>query len=630
MKVKRRNRRPPREIAQPVSRRPLTMPVAVAVIVLLGAFSYSNSLSVPFVLDDLPNILENPSIRNLGDMKSVLLPPTWSGVWDRPVVNLTLALNYAVSGERVWSYHALNLLIHILAGMALFGVVRRTFDSVRMKERYGRFSAQLALGVSLVWLLHPLQTQAVTYVIQRCESLMGLFFLLTLYCAIRGWQSPYATAWHALSGLSFLLGAGSKEVIVTAPLVVACYERIFVRDSFGEMLRRSWPLYAGYCVGFAVLGAFFVSGGRVTSAVTPWQYWQMQPAIILHYVRLAFWPAGLTFDYGWPVPFFHASLPAAVILACFIACAAWLLIRRSPTGFFACWFFAALATTSLVPLPDPAWEFRMYLPLAPLLIIALFALERAAALAGRRFPRPGGGNRLAVLLLPAAIVIVLALSFATYQRNKTYSSALTLWEDTVRKSPANSRARLNYGVELDRAGSLQEAVRQFREAIRLKPDYAEAYSNLGNALAKTGNQQAAFDSFAEAIRLNPEYANAYSNMGAWLIRAGKAKEAVAPLEQAVRLKPGDHETRSNLGAALGQAGRMEEAAAQFEKALRLRPSSAELHSNLGLVLAWMGRREEARSHLQEALRLRPDYREARANLEMLERGAGLAGMQGKK
>ena len=158
-----------------------------------------------------------------------------------------------------WGYHVVNLAIHILGALVLYGVVRRTLLCASLRQRYGDEARWLALAVALIWVVHPLQTESVTYLIQRTESLMGLFFLLTLYCVIRGSTSSGRRGWYAAAVVCCALGMGSKEVMVVAPLTVLLYDRAFLSGSFREALRARAALYAG------LFGCWLVLVGLVAS-----------------------------------------------------------------------------------------------------------------------------------------------------------------------------------------------------------------------------------------------------------------------------------------------------------------------------------------------------------------------------
>jgi hypothetical protein len=164
--------------------------MAGGIIALAALAAYHNSFAGPFIFDDSPMIADNATIRGF---KSALSPPPDLGVGGRPLFNLTFALNYALGGTNVWGYHAFNLLVHILTGLALFGIVRRTLSGPVLGKRYGTMSLPLALAIAVIWVVHPLQTEAVTYISQRAESLAGLFYLLTLYCFIRSQDSRQAS-----------------------------------------------------------------------------------------------------------------------------------------------------------------------------------------------------------------------------------------------------------------------------------------------------------------------------------------------------------------------------------------------------------------------------------------------------
>lgn len=563
--------------------------IAAFFLVAAGILAYGNSLNVPFIYDDIPNIVDNQAIHGILKSMNLYLGPTGAGLYTRPVIRFSLAVDYALGGDHVRGYHILNLAVHLLAGITLFGIVHRTLLSERMKAIYGPAATLLGFACALLWLLHPLQTQAVTYIIQRCESMMGLFFLLTFYCAIRGWQSSQSGPWHGAAILFFLLGAGSKEVIAVAPPLLLTYDAIFMKKGWKAAVRTSWPLYGGLAGGMILLGFLVMMGLQVArgadlkESLPLVQYWQTQPGVILHYLRLVVWPDALCLDYAWPLAAWQQAWPSLLIVSTLIALTGWAVFKREPVGFPGAWFFAILAPTSLVPLPDPAFEHRMYLPLAALVVLLVIGVYRLGMILRER--HAVGNDKLAVAGVIGLLVSALLLGGITYKRNGVYANEVSIWTDTVRKSPRNSRAHLNLGVELDRAGNPYEAIRHFEEAIRLQPDHAGAYTNMGNVLTNLGKTDDAIRYLKEAILLKTDYAEAYSN----------------------------------LGVALGRSGRLNEAVVQFEHALRLKPDYAAAHSNLGLALGRLGRKQEAIAHFQEALRLKPDYQAARMNLELLMR-----------
>jgi len=588
--------------------------LASAVILAAGSIAaYSQTLSVPLLMDDLPSIRDNPSIRHLWPVWPVLSPPAGAGVAGRPVLNLSYALNYAAGGTGVAGYHVANLAIHVLASWALFALVRRILARPVLRERFGPPATGLALAVSAIWAWHPLVTESVTYVSQRAESLMGLFYLLTLLCAARGWEADAPGArrvWTALSVLSCLAGAGTKEVIVTAPLVALLLDRAFYSGSFAEAWRRHRALYLALAAALLPLGYRAVGlqgvGVGFGEGIAWWAYGLAECRAVVKYALLAFWPSPLVFDYGrFTAPALADVWPYALVLGLLLAgtLAAWL--RSPPAGFAAVWFFLILApSSSIVPVAgEPMAENRMYLPLAGLAALSVLG---GYALAGRRS-------------LPVFALVAVTLAAASARRNQDYASERSIWADAVESCPANARARTQLGNALLRLpGRSAEAIYQLGEALRLDPNQAEAHVNLGNALNVAGRMPEAMARYEEALRLRPDLAEAHLDFGMALARQpGRQDEAISQFREALRLRPDLPEAHLDLGNALAdQPGRLGEAIAQYEEALRLAPGFVEAHSNLGRLLTLAGRPADAVAHLEEALRQRPGFAEAHFNLAL--------------
>jgi protein O-mannosyl-transferase len=369
--------------------------LAATAIFAAAFLAYANSFGAPFVFDDNSSIRDNPSLRH---WTTAFFPPAEHGltVSGRPLLNLSLALNYAISGTSVWSYHVVNLFIHALNGCVLFALVRRTLIQSALAPRFARESWWLALATAGLWLLHPLQTESVTYIVQRAESLVALFYLLTLLCFVRATATPgpatLANGWLVASVVCALLGMAAKEVMATAPLMVALYDRVFVAGSWREVWRRRRVYYGALAVTWVVLGALVLATGNrggtagLGTAVSSLDYALTQISAVTHYLRLAVWPHPLVFDYGRPlVTALRELLVPALVLFPVLITGVVLAWRGRPLGYALMFFFVVLApSSSVVPVVTQTMnEHRVYLPLAGLMVVFVGAVYRVTGSASR-------------------------------------------------------------------------------------------------------------------------------------------------------------------------------------------------------------------------------------------------------
>jgi protein O-mannosyl-transferase len=581
---------------------------AALILLAAGTLAYSNSFSGPFVFDDVNSIERNPSIHRLW--------PPWAPMIDtaRPIGAWSFAVNYALGGTNTWGYHAVNLAIHLAAALVLFGIVRRSLLSGRRAARFATVARGLALAVAALWLVHPLQTQGVTYICQRFESLMGLFILLTLYSFIRAQDASRPNRWYAASVACCVLAAATKEAAAVAPLLVLWYDRALVAASWREIVRRRWAYYAGLAGTWALLAGLMASqahkfadeGLLVIKNLAPWQYALSQPGVIAHYLRLCFWPTGLCLDYNWPVAGTAAEIiPPLLLIAALLAVTAWSVVRWPEWSFVGAWFFLILAPTSSVfPIRDIAFEHRMYLPLA--------AVATAVVVGGwvaGRWLVCRGAISLPVAQVTGGALVVLAgvtLGVLTFDRNRDYRSALSIWEDTVDKAPGNARAQTNLGLALAECDRLDEAIVHYRIALEINPDFAEAHYDFARALFLSKQTDEAVVHYQAALAIKPDFAEARNNFGLVLRSCGRLDEAIDQFRMAVASKPDLAEAHNNLGLALARKGMLDEPIVQFRAALEIKPDDAEAHANLAFALAQKGRLDEAIVQWQEVIRLQPD------------------------
>jgi tetratricopeptide (TPR) repeat protein len=622
----------------------------IAIIAFAGIAAYQNSLRGEFMFDDEEWIIKNPSIRQLWPLGEVLFPADAERVGGRPVVSLTLALNYRFGELNVWGYHALNVAVHILAALVLFGVVLRTLllpppavaraaspHTIRpcvvpreLKPTLFPTSSLLALAVALVWLVHPLQTEAVSYVIQRAESLVGLFYLLTLYAVIRGAtiSTNHRTSqwiWYFAAIVCCLLGMATKEVMASAPVVILLYDAIFLSGSFRRALAARWGLYLAMAATWSVLVWVLVSTnfhaettGFSVPHFTPWTYFLTEPEVLINYLRLAIWPDSLCFAYDLaPATTPERIIGPGIAILGLLGLTGWALIKQPPIGFLGAAFFLILAPTStFVPILDAAFEHRMYLPLAPLVALVViggyrlwprFAAQSKAMKPAHRAVLTAGPP----ILLLAAIA---GLTWTTIQRNRVYESAFNIWQDTVDKRPENSRAHYNLALALSAHGRSADAMAEYRLATETGPDRAEAYQNWGGELALQGKLDEAIPLFERAIAIRPEYAEAHFNLALALTSNGQIDAAIRHYQDALKSKSDYPEAHSNLGHLLALEGKLAAAAAELQEAIRLQPDFAQAHTNLAGILTQQRKPEQAAVHARRALEIDPRSADAHYNL----------------
>ena len=535
-------------------------------------WAYSTSFRGVFVWDDQGAIVENAHLRALWPLSQSMTAPLDTTLAGRPVASLSFAIDYALAPadirdvmkpdgparraaveqqylDNLWRYHATNLLVHLLASLALFGVVRRTLQSSRLPPIWAQQATALAAAMTMVWAVHPLNTQAVTYVVQRVESLMGLFYLLTLYCAIRAGQDGARRAWWIAGAmLACLLGMGTKEVMVTAPIVVVLWDYWFA-PAGGS--RRRWPLYAGLASTWVLLALLVASPSRTHSVGfglggwTSWSYLQTQAEVIVHYLRLAIVPDPLVFDYQWPrAASFRAVAPQAAGLVVLLAATILALVRRWPAGFLGAWFFLILApTSSVLPIAtEVAAEHRMYLPLVA--VVAAAAVLALAA-AGFRWTTTEGAPRhtrrlVAGVSLLTVAAVVLTLGQLTRDRNRVYWSNDTLMLDTIAKRPASNLARLSYTSSLVSQGRYPEAEAQARMLVTAEGSAemrAHTHLFLGTALCATGRVGEGIRELEEALALAPTLTDANALLGEAYDGLGRTAQAARQFDLAVAGTP---------------------------------------------------------------------------------------------
>jgi tetratricopeptide (TPR) repeat protein len=555
--------------------------IGPAVVVVVGLLAYSNAFRAGFVFDDPPHVVDAPWV----DDPESYLPggPAYRAQPNRAVGGLTFALNRRLLGPGPAGFHAVNVLIHVLNALLVHALVLLSFRAPRLRtSALAPWSRSVAFVAALLFVAHPLQTQAVTYVVQRLASLATAFYLVAIVLYAR-WRlaglSGRSRGLRRAAGLAgavlaAVLAMKTKEIAFTLPVVVALYEALLFEGSWGRRALGLAPLLATMAIiPLALVGidkplgetlSDVAEATRVQTGQSRWDYLVTEVAVVARYLRLLAFPAGQNVDHDFPS--YHSLLEPRValslgVLAALAAAAAWpWAARRGPwarcdpdpaarlVSFGIAWFFVALLVeSSVIPIADEMFEHRVYLPSVGILVAAATAL---GLLARRIAP-----SRPAAVTAALGVALALPLAAATWIRNEVWADEVALWTDAAAKSPGKARPRNNLGVALGRAHREREALAQLEEAVRLDPRYERAFDNLGVVLFALGRQREAEEAHLRAIALAPRDPEPYYNLGCLRLEQGRYAEAAASFEKALAVHPGHARATLNLAASWNGLGR---------------------------------------------------------------------------
>ena len=589
----------------------------MVLIAAVGVFAYLRTFDSPFMIDDIHYIVENPTVRDLGYFFSPSEEKAlgyYDAVNRRFVGYLTFALNYRLHGFNVTGFHIVNTYIHLLNAVLVYFLVVLTFRTPFLSPPHipplakgGNVGVTIALFSALLFVSHPVQTEAVIYVYQRFALLATLFYLLSLVLYIK-WRLS-SLGHSGLSGISLpipnsrkdsrqagmtarqsilylasllcaVLAMKTKENAFTLPLMITLYEFLFFRGPVWPRLLRLIPLLLTLAIiPLSVAGGPMqaLSGAAAAAGafISPGDYLLTEFSVVVTYIRLLFLPVNQNINYDYPVYISFREPPVLLsfifLLSVFLF-ALWLVYRSKSgepalrlMGFGVLWFFIALSVeSSIFQIPVVISEYRVYLPSAgffPAVASGAFLL-----LSRLRWKKAA---------LSALACILLALMYATYARSAVWESDLSLWEDVVKKSPKRSFGHNNLGNSYYARGMTDKALERYQTAVRLDPRLPDAHYGLGNVYLAKGMPENALEHYRIAIEIEPYFADAHNGMGNAFFSKGMPEEAIERYIFAGRLKPDSPEIHHNLGAAYAAKGDRDRACAEFQIALEIKPDYKE-------------------------------------------------------
>lgn len=630
--------------------------VHLALILVLGVILYANTLQVPFYLDDYREIVNSPFLKDFSRFTSYISAGGVAGLISRSFGNLTLALNYKIGGLNVVGYHLVNIAIHLMTALLVYRLVFLTlltpcFTHGRNQGAVGNRAGFIAFLAALLFVAHPLQTQAITYVIQRFASLAALLYLLSLSCYIQARiilnepdKRQFASgAWFTAALVSALLAFMTKQNAFTLPLVVILYEMMFFPQNIKKKTGAIGILLAAALAGTTIIivasgkpiGALIASLDRFTTVepdISRLDYLTTQVRVLVTYLRLLIFPVGQQLDYDYPVytSFLNTDVLMSGVLLCTLFAAAVYslflssreesrfgdsapLFRVIAFGIF--WFFITLSIeSSVIPITDVIFEHRMYLPSAGIFM----AVAAAVSLVG------GAGTLVPCWprthVLAGSLVVVLTLGWMTISRNQVWQDEVYFWEDNASKSPNNGRVLNNLAIAREKKGDLQGAEQAYLKAIELKTYQDSTFVNLGRIYIEWGRLDKALELFRAALSLNPDLAEAHNCIGQIYAIQNRVDDALQEFLQVVKLKPNLAVAYNNIGSMYLRQNKSTEAIESYGKAIERDPDCVDAYVNRGQLLLAKGRSSEAITDYRRALEIDPTNATAVAQLRWLTKG----------
>lgn len=592
--------------------------VAFGLIAVMVLIAYSNTFTASFHFDDTHSIVENPYIKRvaLENIKYLLSA-------NRPVVNLTLMLNYQLSGLNVVGWHMFNIAVHIANAFFVYLLIFNTMNMPLFGKKYEESAKRLALFGALLFGVHPIQTESVTYIITRTELVTTFFYLATVLLFIKGVRAN-RFAYFIGAFFTSLCAMGSKEWAVTLPAVLFLYDVLFLSGGRIAPALSRWKAYVLIALPWGVAAytlALISTGGSpsvgfgvsTVSGITPGTYLLTSLDVLWTYVRLLFLPINQNLDYDYPISRTLFEFPTLLSLIGHIVVVSAVFRLYKKKGwtlipFGVAWFYITLSPVqSFVPIIDVIFEHRLYLPSIGFFIAFIAGYEGLFDwLQGKQAVMAKGARPLIYRTKGFALIlfipIVLLLTTATCQRNRVWQDDFTLWADSVKKSPDKARPLSNLGKAYTEKGMVAEAIAACQKALKIDPDYAIAYNNLGNAYDKKGMAEEAIAEFQAVLKIDPGNAIARFNLGSIYYKKGLVDEAIAEYQKALKVNPNFVIAHNNLGNIYDKKGMVEEAIAEFQAALKIDPGNAMARFNLGNIYYKKGLVKEAIAEYQKPQR----------------------------
>ncbi|MZG30923.1 MAG: tetratricopeptide repeat protein [Nitrospinae bacterium] len=593
-------------------------------IVLIGLV-YSNTFLNSFHFDDIPSILEKPWIRGLDKIPQFL---NWQGLFQRPLIILSFNINYAISEFAVWSYHLFNIVFHAITTLLVFMLAQRVLSFLN------DFSAKSGLSnapffAAMVFALHPLNTQSVTYISSRSSIMATAFYLVALIVFFDGfkkWKQTGKKSWgyFILSGICFFLGGLSKETIVTFPAMLFVFHFYFIsRESPKDwVITYSKWIFLLFIPLLAYVGYKQLLAGGLLSAsnayLKPGTWLLTQTSVVpFEYLRKMLFPFNMNIDIDFPVlenwlqPVNWLGMLALGIFILF-----WMRVSTSVskvdevgrriTGFGIAWILLTLLpTSSFIPLLDVAVEHRTYLPMVGYALFVAGCFSRLKAGLDDIYPKTSISK---INLVNVCMVLILILfSIGVITRNEDWKDEITLWSDAKKKSPKLVRPYNNVGEAYDKLGKYDEAIIEFKEALKINPNYFFGLNNLGNIYGKQRKLPEAIDYFKKALKQKPDYSPAHYNLARALHLSGKRQEAAESYRKSIKSNPYFEQAFYNLAYLAMELSLFDEALENFEKFLAMQPNHSKAHFGAGNAFMMKGQLDMALAEYRKSAQLDPTF-----------------------
>jgi len=607
-----------------------------------GIILYSQTLHSAFHFDDNRFIVRNQNIRNLANLKAI-----WSCAHSRFIAYLSFALNYHLHHLNVFGYHLFNLIVHLVSAILVWWFCLLTFSTPAMKNNnLAKHAELIACFAGLVFLAHPIQTQSVSYIYQRTASLATLFYLASVSLYVKSgllllqYERRGFGVWifyYAGSLITTILAMFTKEITVTLPLAVLLYEFCFLKTDKGI----NWKYLIPFLITLAIIPITVIMQGGAApgeilrglerGAFISWEHYLFtQFRVIVTYIRLVFLPLNQNLDYHYPIAKSLLELPvlaSILFLTIIIITAIRIFPRYRLLSFGIFWFFLTLLPeSSIIPITDVIFEHRLYLPMVG---FSLFLVSALYYLLGKKIAFGDNSKRFSVVgkvlytfphheknlrvMITILLLTIACYSVLTYSRNLVWKDDLTLWDDTVRKSPHKSRPYNNRGLAYQDKGDLDLALSDYNKAIQINPNYAEAYNNRGFTYQSKGDLDLALSDYNKAIQINPNLAEAYNNRGVTYQDKGNLNQALSDYNKALQIDSNYAEAYNNRGNIYQNKGDLDLAISDYNQALQIDPDYAEAYNNRGSAYQGKGDLNQVISDYNKAIKINPNLAEAYNN-----------------